>query len=183
MKSLSVFCGSSSGINGTFTQATELLCKVLADRNITLVYGGGSFGLMGVAASAMMKYGGKVIGVIPTLLVEKEAAKRDITTLLVVDSMQERKSKMMELSDGFLILPGGVGTLDELFEMMAFINLGVHRKPCGILNTDGFYNHLINFVDHATEQGFIRPATRRFLVHSAEPISLLQMMEQLYATQ
>lgn len=179
MKSLSIFCGSSSGTNGKYIDATESMCKILAEKNITLVYGGGSFGLMGVAASAMMRYGGKVIGVIPTLLVEKEAAKRDITELIIVDSMQERKAKMMELSDGFLILPGGLGTMDELFEMMAFVNLGVHKKPSGLLNTDGFFNHLITFVNHATEQGFIRSETRNFLVDDPEPYHLLQKMELL----
>ncbi|MDD8019277.1 MAG: TIGR00730 family Rossman fold protein, partial [Bacteroidota bacterium] len=130
MKSLSIFCGSSSGANGKYKDATHEFGKLLAKRNITLIYGGGSFGLMGVAADAVMNSGGKVIGVIPTLLVEKEAAKKNITELHIVASMQERKAKMMDLSDGFLILPGGVGTLDELFEVMAFINLKVHKKPC-----------------------------------------------------
>jgi uncharacterized protein (TIGR00730 family) len=179
MKSLCIFCGSTSGTNGKYTEATEVLCSILARQNITLVYGGGSFGLMGIAANAMMNHGGKVIGVIPTLLVEKEAAKRDISELIIVASMQERKVKMMEISDGFLVLPGGVGTLDELFEVMAFINLGVHKKPCGVLNTDGFYDHLITFVDHAVENGFIRTDTRRYLVHDTEPGRLLQKMKLL----
>lgn len=180
MNSLSIFCGSSSGTNGVYSEATTTVGKILAEKNITLVYGGGSFGLMGIAADAAMKHGGRVIGVIPTILVEKEAAKRDITELIIVGSMQDRKAKMMELSDGFLILPGGLGTMDELFEMMAFVNLGVHAKPCGLLNTDGFYDHLIRFVDHATEHGFIRSRTRSFMVHDADPIRLLKKMEALH---
>ncbi len=179
MKSLSIFCGSSSGNNGKYKEVTSTFGKLLAEKNITLVYGGGSFGLMGVAADAVMNHGGKVIGVIPIILVEKEAAKRDITELIIVESMQDRKAKMMELSDGFLILPGGFGTLDELFEMMAFVNLGVHTKPCGILNTEGFFDSLIEFVDHATAQGFVRRQTRSYLVHDSDPVELLKKMDAL----
>jgi hypothetical protein len=182
MKSLSIFCGSSGGTNGIYAEITQQVGKILAERNITLVYGGGSYGLMGVAASAVMEHGGNVIGVIPTLLVEKEAAKRDITELIVVDSMQERKMKMMDLSDGFLILPGGLGTMDELFEMMAFVNLNVHRKPSGLLNIAGFYNDLIRFVGHATDEGFIKSETRRYMVHHDDPVKLIQAMESLHGT-
>ncbi len=180
MKSLSIFCGSGSGTNSLYTETTQRIGRILAEQHITLVYGGGSFGLMGVAADAVMKHGGKVIGIIPTLLVEKEAAKRDITDLIIVDSMQERKLKMMNLSDGFLILPGGLGTMDELFEMMAFVNLGVHKKPSGVLNTAGFYDDLIRFVDHATEQGFIKADTRKYLVDDEDPLRLLTKMETIY---
>lgn len=180
MKSLSIFCGSGSGINNLYTEATQHIGKILAERKITLVYGGGSYGLMGVAADAVMKHGGNVIGVIPTLLVEKEAAKRDITELIIVDSMQDRKMKMMNLSDGFLILPGGVGTMDELFEMMAFVNLGVHKKPSGLLNTAGFYNDLIRFVDHATTQGFMKADTRKYLLDDEDPVRLISKMETMH---
>lgn len=179
MKALSIFCGSSSGANGVYTTTTQLFGRLLAEKNITLVYGGGSFGLMGAAADAVMQHGGKVIGVIPTILVEKEAAKRDITELIIVESMQERKAKMMELSDGFIILPGGLGTMDELFEMMAFVNLGVHAKPSGLLNTDGFYDSLISFVDHATAEGFIKESTRRYMVHDSNPEQLLAKMSMV----
>ncbi|MBI2429628.1 MAG: TIGR00730 family Rossman fold protein [Ignavibacteriales bacterium] len=176
MKSLAIFCGSSSGTNGAYNESAVVIGKMLAERNIAVVYGGGSFGLMGVVASSAMDNGGKVIGVIPTILVKKEAAKKDITELIVVDSMQERKAKIMEISDGFLTLPGGLGTMDELFEMMAFVNLGVHNKPCGVLNTNGFYDHLIRFVDHATESGFIRHQTRKYMVHDEDPVQLLKKM-------
>lgn len=182
MKSLSIFCGSSSGSNGLYVEATRNFGRILAEREITLVYGGGSFGLMGVAADAVMRNGGKVIGVIPTILVEKEAAKRDITELIIVDSMQERKATMMNLSDGFLTLPGGLGTMDELFEMMAFVNLGVHKKPSGLLNTGGFYNNLISFVDHAVTEGFIKQSTRDFLRHDEDPVALLRKMESQHGT-
>lgn len=182
MKSLAIFCGSSSGTNGQYVEITRQVGKILAERNITLVYGGGSYGLMGAAAESAMKHGGKVIGIIPTLLVKKESAKKDITELIVVDSMQERKAKLMEISDGFLILPGGVGTLDELFEMMAFVNLEVHKKPSGLLNTAGFYGDLIKFVDHATDQGFIRRETRKYMVDDEDPLKLLQKMESLNGT-
>ena len=176
MKSLSIFCGSSSGTNGKYMAAASQFGKLLADQKITLVYGGGSFGLMGAAASAAMKHGGTVVGVIPTLLVEKEAAKKDISELHVVDSMPERKAKIMDLSDGFIILPGGVGTMDELFEVLAFVNLSVHFKPCGLLNVDGFYDDLIAFIDHATAQEFIKQKTRAYMVHDSDPEILLQKM-------
>jgi uncharacterized protein (TIGR00730 family) len=179
MKSLCIFCGSTSGTNGDYSHATQEISQLLAQKGITLVYGGGSFGLMGIAADGALKHNGKVVGVIPQLLVEKEAAKRNISELHIVDSMQERKQKMMDLSDGFLILPGGVGTLDELFEVMAFINLGVHKKPCGLLNINGFYDSLIRFVDHATQEGFIRPITRNYLVDDSNPKILLDKMEKL----
>ncbi len=180
MRSLSVFCGSSSGSNGIYLDAARQIGRMLAENNIQLIYGGGSFGLMGAAAESAMNYGGTVIGVIPTILVNKEAAKKDITKLIVVDSMQERKAKLMELSDGFIILPGGMGTMDELFEMMAFVNLGVHRKPSGILNTGGFYDELITFVDNATEQGFIKRSTRTHLVHDVDPSKLLEKMKRIH---
>lgn len=182
MRSLCIFCGSTSGINGRYQRSTEKISKLLAQKGITLVYGGGSYGLMGIAAEAALKQGGKVIGVIPKLLVAKEAAKKDATELYIVESMQERKQKMMEISDGFLILPGGVGTLDELFEVMAFINLGVYKKPCGILNTGGFYNKMIEFIDYATTEGFIKAPTRNFLVHDENPETLIQKMEKLNGT-
>lgn len=181
MKSLSIFCGSSSGTNGLYKHAAEQSGKLLAEQHITVIYGGGSFGLMGIAANAAMQNGGKVVGIIPTLLVEKEAAKRDITELIIVNSMQERKQKLMELSDGFLILPGGFGTMDELFEVMAFVNLGLHKKPCGILNTNGFYDHLIAFIDHAAKEGFVRQHVRDGIVHDADPAALLQKMRSFQA--
>jgi len=179
MKSLCIFCGSTNGTDGKYQQSATQVSKLLAEKGITLIYGGGSYGLMGIVADAAMSHDGKVVGVIPKLLVEKEAAKRDVTELHIVESMQERKQKMMSLSDGFLVLPGGVGTLDELFEVMAFINLGVHKKPCGILNTDGFYNKLIEFVDHASAEGFIKTSTRSHLVHDENPEKLIQKMERL----
>lgn len=180
MKSIGVFCGSSSGSHPAFIEAAVQTGRLLAERNITLVYGGGSHGMMGAVASAALEHGGKVVGIIPGLLVEKEAARRDISELIVVGSMQERKAKLMERSDGFIVLPGGVGTMDELFEMMAFVNLGVHRKPSGILNTNGFYDGIIAYTDHAAATGFIRPATRRHLVHASEPSALLTLMEALH---
>lgn len=179
MKSLAIFCGSSSGTNGVYHESAAAIGKILSERNITVVYGGGSFGLMGIVAASAMQHGGKVIGVIPTILVKKEAAKRDITELIVVESMQDRKAKIMELSDGFIILPGGLGTMDEFFEMMAFVNLGVHAKPSGVLNTNGFYDHLIQFIDHATDHGFIRKHTRNYMAHDADPHRLLIKMETI----
>ena len=177
MKSLAIFCGSSSGNNNIYTTTTSEFGKLLVEKNITLVYGGGSFGLMGTAAHAVMSSGGKVIGIIPTILVEKEAAKKDITELIIVSSMAERKAKLMEISEGFLILPGGLGTMDEMFEMMTFVNLGVHKKPCGILNTNGFYDGLIEFVDKMVSEGFLKQAVRDYIVHDSDPKILLQKME------
>ena len=152
LDALCLFCGSSSGTNPVYKSAAHDFGKTLAELNIRLVYGGGSVGLMGVAADACMAAGGSVIGVIPTLLMEKEVGHKGITAMHVVANMHERKALMTELSDGFIALPGGYGTLDELFEALTWLQLGYHRKPVGLLNVDGFFDHLVRFIDHSRDE-------------------------------
>ena len=180
MRSIAIFCGAKNGTNGKYTEAAHEIGYLFAKHSITLIYGGGSLGMMGTVANAALQAGGKVIGVIPTLLVDKEEAKNNITELHIVDSMQSRKAKIIDLADGFIVLPGGVGTLDELFEVMTFNNLGMHRKLCGILNTDGFYDSLVTFMDHATDRGFIRQQTRDMLILDRTPEKLLEKMVMAY---
>lgn len=156
LDSLCLFCGSSSGTNPAYQTAAHHFGKTLAERDIRLVYGGGSVGLMGIAADACMAAGGKVIGVIPQLLMEKEVGHKSITEMHLVANMHERKALMTELSDGFIALPGGYGTLDELFEALTWLQLGYHRKPVGLLNVNGYFNHLVSFIDHSRDERFLR---------------------------
>ena len=170
---LCVFCGSSVGLNPSFAAAASVLGAALARRNIELVFGGGNVGLMGVVADAALAAGGRVIGVIPHALVARELAHQGVTTLHVVNSMHERKALMAELSDGFVALPGGFGTLEEFCEAVTWTQLGVHAKPCGLLNVDGFYDGLLAFLDHAMQEQFLKPTHRDIVVHDRDPHSLL----------
>lgn len=158
MKRICVFCGSSPGVNGAYIQAAQSLGKRLAEKGISLVYGGAKVGIMGRLAQACRDAGGEVIGVIPGSLVDMNLAGGDLSQLLIVDSMHERKAKMMELSDGFIALPGGMGTIEEFFEVLTWAQLGMHGKPCGLLNTCGYYDRLFAFLRHAVSQQFIEPA-------------------------
>ena len=160
LDSLCLFCGSSSGSRPSYKAAAHEFGRTLAELDISLIYGGGSVGLMGVAANACMAAGGKVIGVIPQLLMDKEVGHKGITEMHVVANMHERKALMTELTDGFIALPGGYGTLDELFEALTWLQLGYHQKPVGLLNIDGFFNHLIAFVDHSRDERFLRDLHR-----------------------
>jgi uncharacterized protein (TIGR00730 family) len=155
IRSLAVFCGSKSGNNPVYSEHAAVLGKMLALNNITLVYGGGSKGLMGVLADTMMENGGNVIGVIPKLLLDWEHQHEGITELLVVEDMHVRKKKMYELCDAALILPGGFGTLDELFELVTWNQLSIHDKPIFILNSDGFYDHLLTHMHQLQKTGFL----------------------------
>ena len=176
LDSLCLFCGSSSGSSPGYRTAAHAFGKTLAELDIRLVYGGGSVGLMGVAADACMAAGGTVIGVIPQLLMEKEVGHKGITAMHVVANMHERKALMTELSDGFIALPGGYGTLDELFEALTWLQLGYHRKPVGLLNVDGFFDHLVSFIDHARDERFLRDLHRDSLCVNAD---LRQLINQL----
>ncbi|SMD15932.1 LOG family protein [Kibdelosporangium aridum] len=158
-----VFCGSATGTRPLYAAAAADLGKLLATRGITLVYGGASVGTMGIIADAALEAGGEVIGVIPTSMTDREIAHQGLTELHVVGSMHERKAMMAELADGFLALPGGAGTLDELFEIWTWFQIGVHSKPIGIANIDGFYDPLIQMVDHMVAEGFIRADYRDFI--------------------
>ncbi len=181
MDSVCVFCGSSPGARPAYTEATEDLGGLLAERGIRLVFGGASVGLMGRLADTVLSEGGEVVGVIPQSLVDREIAHLGLTDLHVVDSMHERKARMAELAEGFLCLPGGLGTLDELFEVYTWAQLGFHAKPLGLLNVDGFYDGLIGFLDHTAREGFVREQQRGKLVVEPEPDPLLNRLESLAA--
>lgn len=176
MRRLCVFCGSSVGNQRAYSDAAEALGTVLADRGIGLVYGGGNVGLMGVIADAVMVRGGQVIGVIPQSLADREIAHTGITELRVVDSMHARKATMAELADAFIAMPGGVGTFEEFFEVVTWTQLGLHRKPCGLLNVSGFYAPLAAFIDQAVTEGFIKPVHRAAIVVDSDPVRLLDTL-------
>ncbi len=169
-----VFCGSSSGRNPAYAAATVDLGKSLAEHKVTLVYGGGHVGLMGVLADTVLASGGEVVGVIPKALEEKEVSHGHLTELHVVGSMHERKALMASLSEGFIALPGGFGTLEELSEILTWGQLGLHRKPIGLLNIDGYYDSLLAFLDRATSDEFVHPAHRLLLIEDSEPSRILK---------
>jgi len=173
MSRLCVFCGSSPGHDPAYGAAAAQLGRVLAERGIGLVYGGGRVGLMGILADAALAAGGEVIGVIPQALLDREIGHRGLTQLRVVDSMHSRKALMGDLADGFIALPGGIGTLEELFEVWTWAQLGLHRKPCGLLDANGFYAPLVDFLDRLVKAGFIHPTYRAMLVVASAPEALL----------
>jgi uncharacterized protein (TIGR00730 family) len=173
IRSICVYCGSSPGRDPGFAQAATALGRLLAERRITLVYGGGHVGLMGVVADATMAAGGRVHGVITRALQEKEVAHQDLSRLDITESMHERKAAMAEASDGFIMLPGGLGTLEEFFEAATWTQLGIQNKPCGILNVCGYFDSLIALLNHSVEQRFLRREHRELLVVDSEPETLL----------
>jgi uncharacterized protein (TIGR00730 family) len=176
MKWVCVFCGSSKGLRPAYKEAARKMGEALAQRGIGLVYGGGNVGLMGVVADAALTAGGEVIGVIPEVLVAKEIAHTSLTELRVVHSMHERKALMAELSDAFIALPGGVGTLEEFCEVLTWAQLGLHQKPCGLLNIEGYYDCLTAFFDRAVAEEFIRPQHRSLVLEEQEPQRLLDSL-------
>lgn len=176
VQTVCVFCGSSSGTDPIYSEAAEAVGKLLASRGIGLVYGGGKVGLMGTVADACLATGGRVIGVMPQLLVDKEVAHAGLTELRVVASMHERKALMADLSDAFLALPGGFGTWEEFFEVLTWSQLGIHRKPCALLNINGFYDPLLAMADGAVAAGFLREANRGLLLADTEPERLLDRL-------
>ena len=174
MKRICVFCGSSLGTKPEYVRAAVLLGQTLANKNIGLVYGGGSVGLMGKIAHAVLQHGGDVTGVIPKELVEKEVAFTELSDLRVVGSMHERKALMEEISDGFIALPGGLGTIEEFFEILTWAQLGMHKKPCGLLNVGHYYDKLVEFLDYAVNQQFIEGEHRSMLLIEKNPEILLK---------
>ena len=176
MKRICVFCGSSLGVKPEYAEAAITLGGVMARRNIGLVYGGGNVGLMGVIANAVLDAGGEVIGVIPHSLAQREIEHRGLTELHVVDSMHVRKAMMADFADAFVAMPGGVGTFEEFFEAVTWTQLGVHRKPCGLLNVAGFYTPLAAFIDQAVSEGFIKPVHRAAIVVDDNAERLLDTM-------
>jgi uncharacterized protein (TIGR00730 family) len=176
-----VFTGSRTGARSRYVEAARDLGRLLVERGYGLVYGGGNVGLMSVVADAALERSGQVIGVIPELLVDKELAHRGLTELRIVKSMHERKAVMAELSDGFLGLPGGIGTMEEFFEVLSWAQLGLHEKPCGLLNPGGYYRHIIQFLDHAVEEGFLKLEHRSMLIVEQEAEKLLDRFEAFIA--
>lgn len=168
-----VFCGSNFGRLPAYGEAATFLGRTLAREGIGLVYGGASVGLMGAVADAVLATGGEAIGVLPQALKDKELAHPGLTELHVVASMHERKAMMADLSDGFIALPGGVGTLEELFEIWTWAQLGFHKKPCGVLNVAGFYDRLAGFLDHVADQAFMKSENRAMLLADDDPVRLL----------
>jgi len=174
VNSICVFCGSRSGTDPAYEVAARCLGQALAQANITLVYGGGNVGLMGVVADAALEAGGEVVGVIPEALMRREIGHPGLTKLHVVASMHERKAKMAELSDGFVALPGGTGTLEEFFEVLTWAQLGEHEKPCGLLDIAGYYGPLLAVFDHMVEKGFLKDHHREMLLLERDPTTLLE---------
>ncbi|WP_431242417.1 TIGR00730 family Rossman fold protein [Flavobacterium sp. P21] len=176
MKNITVFCGSSFGTEEIFREQAELLGKTLAKQNIGLVYGGANVGLMGAVADGALSENGTVIGVLPNFLRSKEIAHLGLTELIVVESMHERKTKMNDLCDGVIALPGGFGTLEELFEMLTWAQLGLHKKPIAILNTNGFYDSLIELTETMVEKGLLKDVNQKMLLVSDNVPDLLEKM-------
>lgn len=177
MKSIAVFCGSKEGASTLYVEAAKQLGELFAKKNITLIYGGGSVGVMGAIAKAVMEEGGSVIGVIPTFLEEKEKSAQQITELIVVESMHERKAKMSDLADGFIVLPGGPGTMEEFFEIFTWAQLGLHNKPIGILNVNHYYDPLVTLFDHMTNENFMHETFRSMVLVEEDPLPLLEQFE------
>ncbi|RKU14571.1 TIGR00730 family Rossman fold protein [Candidatus Poribacteria bacterium] len=178
MKRVCVFCGSSMGSKPAYAKAARQLGHALASRNLGLVYGGTDVGTMGELANAALEGGGEVIGVVPKIFIERAIAHDALSDLRVVDAMHERKGLMAELSDAFIALPGGLGTIDEIFEMVTWTQLGIHRKPCGLLNVCGYYRKLVNFLDYAVSEGFIKEPHRSLILIDESPDVLLKKFDE-----
>lgn len=176
MTRICVFCGTNPGSRPEYGAAARQLGKLMAELGIELVYGGASVGIMGELADSVHEHGGHVTGIIPQQLVEKEEAHTGIANLIVVASMHQRKSQMADMSDGFIALPGGIGTLEGLFEILTWAQLGIHAKPSGILNVEGYFDGLTGFLDHAVREGFLTESHRHAIIIESEPERLLQRM-------
>lgn len=177
MKRICVFCGSSPGLRPDYAAAAQGLARVMAKRGIGLVYGGGHVGLMGIVADTIMAEGGEAIGVIPEALLRREVGHHGLTELHVVRSMHERKQLMADLSDGFVAMPGGYGTFEEFCEVITWSQLGIHPKPCGLLNVLGYYDALLAMFDHGVKEGFIRPQHRALVLEDTDPGALVDQMD------
>lgn len=173
MKRICVYCGSNPGRTPEYREAANQLGQALVKRGIGLVYGGASIGVMGAVANAVLEHGGEAIGIIPQSLATREVAHTSLSELIVVTSMHERKAKMAELSDGFIALPGGWGTFEEIFEALTWAQLGIHEKPCGLLNISGYFDHLALFLQHAMDEKFVREAYKPMIMMEQGPDDLL----------
>lgn len=177
MKRIVVFCGSSSGTDEVFEKYAYALGKTLADQHIGLVYGGAKVGLMGVVANGALDNGGEVIGILPRFLASKEIAHEHLTELILVDTMHQRKTRMNELADGVIVLPGGFGSMEEFFEMLTWSQLGLHTKPIGILNVNGFYDGLLAFIQTMVDKGFVRTVHQNMVLTASDMEDLLHLMK------
>ena len=177
-----VFCGSNSGTNSAYREAAVVLGELLVERGIEMVYGAGNIGLMGVIADAVLARGGKVIGVIPQSLMEKEVGHPGLTELRIVKSMHERKALMSDLSDAFIALPGGFGTFEEFCEVLTWSQLGIQSKPCGLLNVGGYYDPLLELFNHAVREGFLQEENRRLVLEDRDAAQLLAKMTAFVPT-
>jgi hypothetical protein len=181
MKSLCIFCGANFNGDPALKQTVEQLAEIMVSRDIALVFGGGRVGVMGILADAVLQMGGKAVGVIPQFLMDKEVGHTGLTELHIVDNMHQRKQLMSDLSDGIIMLPGGFGTLEEFFEVLTWLQLGLHNKPTGILNVNGFYDLLLQQMDVMVEQQFLKPANRKLVLTSGDAIELVNLMENFNA--
>jgi uncharacterized protein (TIGR00730 family) len=181
MKRICVFCGSSSGARLIYVEVARAMGKALVKRGISLVYGGGRRGLMGMLADSVLEGGGQVIGVIPEAMSAREIAHHDVTELRIVHSMHERKAMMADLSDGFIAMPGGFGTFEEFCEIITWAQLGLHEKPCGVLNVEGYYDPLLGLFDRALADGFVSPSNRRIVQEETDPDRLLGLLANYHS--
>jgi uncharacterized protein (TIGR00730 family) len=179
MKAICIFCGANFNGDPLLLQAIEELAEVMVSRNITLVYGGGKVGVMGILADAVLNRGGKAIGIIPRFLMDKEVGHRGLTELHIVENMHQRKQLMNDLCDGIIMLPGGFGTLEEFFEVLTWLQLGLHTHPVGVLNVNGFYDLLLKQMDVMVEQKFLKPANRALVLTSGDAIELVNLMDNI----
>lgn len=178
MKAIAVYCGASVGAKPLYADAARALAAVLVEHNIGLVYGGGKVGLMGVIADEVLRLGGEATGVIPKALLEREVGHEGLTRMFVVKDMHERKAMMSDLAEGFIAMPGGMGTLEELFEMVTWSQLGIHTKPIGLLNVDGFYDGLVSFVRHQEQEGFVRPQHANLMLVERDADALIRRLRE-----
>lgn len=181
MKNLCIFCGANYNGDPLLANAIDTLTDIMANRDIALIYGGGKVGVMGMVADAILNKGGKAIGVIPKFLMSKEIAHPNLTQLHAVDNMHQRKQMMTDLCDGYMTLPGGLGTMEEFFEVLTWLQLGLHNKPVGVLNTNGFYDLLLQQLDVMVEQRFLKPVNRSLVLSSGDPTELMQLMDNFKA--
>ncbi|TCC91681.1 TIGR00730 family Rossman fold protein [Pedobacter frigiditerrae] len=181
MKSLCVYCGSNFNGDPVLRKAIEDLAETMASQNITLVFGGGSVGVMGIIADEILKHKGKATGVIPQFLMDKEVGHKGLTEMIVTENMHQRKQKMADLADGFVILPGGFGTLEELFEVLTWLQLGLHGKPIGVLNVNGFYDHLFKQMDVMVEHRFLKQTNRDLVFNETDATVLVSKMKSFKA--
>jgi uncharacterized protein (TIGR00730 family) len=182
MKSICVYCGANFNGNPVLREAIENLAQTFTDRGIRLVYGGGSVGVMGIIADEMLKRKGLVTGVIPQFLLDKEVGHKGLTEMIVTENMHQRKQKMADLADGFIILPGGFGTLEEFFEVLTWLQLGLHGKAIGVLNVDGFYDHLFAQMDVMVAHQFLKKNNRDLVINSPDPVILVEKMAAFQST-